>query len=337
MLLFYNGKQFVEYEFQKEADFEMEIAAYSKLFFGRDSIFIDAKKKIETKSLGNSIPDGFLFDLSDKDNPEFYLVEVELSKHDFFNHIFPQITKFFGFFKNTTNQSDLVEKMFAVITNDGELKKEFKRHLGDREIYKFLKDTIENSQNILLILDGDKSELPEITETYSDTWGKMVKQLIIKKYTNSVDTIFTMNPDFESIEYVDVEDESKKESEKKEYSEEYHLDGISEVIKKVYVQLKNELLVYDSSLFFNPQKYYISIIKDRNLAFFKIRKKKITLVVMLPEDDVRDMISHHSIKHLSDPVQRFYNGPCCAIIIEDDLYLSEISNVLKKIISKNST
>jgi hypothetical protein len=315
----------------------MEIAAYSKLFFGRDSIFIDAKKKIETKSLGNSIPDGFLFDLSDKDNPEFYLVEVELSKHDFFNHIFPQITKFFGFFKNTTNQSDLVEKMFAVITNDGELKKEFKRHLGDREIYKFLKDTIENSQNILLILDGDKSELPEITETYSDTWGKMVKQLIIKKYTNSVDTIFTMNPDFESIEYVDVEDESKKESEKKEYSEEYHLDGISEVIKKVYVQLKNELLVYDSSLFFNPQKYYISIIKDRNLAFFKIRKKKITLVVMLPEDDVRDMISHHSIKHLSDPVQRFYNGPCCAIIIEDDLYLSEISNVLKKIISKNST
>jgi predicted transport protein len=337
MLLFYNGKQFVEYEFQKEADFEMEIAAYSKLFFGRDSIFIDAKKKIETKSLGNSIPDGFLFDLSDKDNPEFYLVEVELSKHDFFNHIFPQITKFFGFFKNTTNQSDLVEKMFAVITNDGELKKEFKRHLGDREIYKFLKDTIENSQNILLILDGDKSELPEITETYSDTWGKMVKQLIIKKYTNSVDTIFTMNPDFESIEYVDVEDESKKESEKKEYSEEYHLDGISEVIKKVYVQLKDELLVYDSSLFFNPQKYYISIIKDRNLAFFKIRKKKITLVVMLPEDDVRDMISHHSIKHLSDPVQRFYNGPCCAIIIEDDLYLSEISNVLKKIISKNST
>jgi len=59
--------------------------------------------------------------------------------------------------------------------------------------------------------------------------------------------------------------------------------------------------------------------------------------VMLPEDDVKNMISHHTIKHLSDPVQRFYNGPCCAIIIKDDSHLSEISNVLKKIIVKNST
>lgn len=335
MLLFYNGKRFVEFEFEKETDFEKEISENSKLFFGKDSIFIDAKKKIETKSLGNSIPDGFLFDLSDKENPEFYLVEVELSKHDIFNHIFPQITKFFGFFKNTTNQADLVEKIFTVITNDTELKKEFKRHLGDREIYKFLKDTIENSQNILLILDGDKPELPEIIETYSDTWGKMVKQILIKKYTNSEDTIFTMHPDFENIEYVDVETETKKESEKKEYSEEYHLDGVSEVIKKVYVQLKNEILTFDTNLIFNPQKYYIPIVKDRNLAFFKIRKKKITLVVMLPEDDAKKMISHHTVKHLSNPVQRFYNGPCCAIIIEDDSYLSEISSVLKKIISKN--
>lgn len=336
MLLFYNGKQFLEYEFEKEMDFEKEIADNSKLFFGRDSIFIDAKKKIETKSLGNSIPDGFLFDLSDKENPEFYLVEIELSKHDFFNHIFPQITKFFGFFKNSTNQADLVEKIFAVITNDSELKKDIKRHLGDREIYKFLKDTIENSQNILLVLDGDKPELPEIIETYSDTWGKMVKQLLIKKYTNSDDTIFSMHPDFESIEYVDVEIETKKESEKKEYSEEYHLDGVSEIIKKVYIQLKNEILAYDANLIFNPQKYYISIVKDRNLAFFKIRKNKITLIVMLPEDNVRNMISHHTIKLLSNSVQRFYNGPCCAIIIEDDLHLSEISLVIEKIIAKNS-
>jgi len=337
MLLFYNGKQYVEYEFDKETDFEKEISSNSKLFFGRDSIFIDAKQKIETKSLGNSIPDGFLFDLSDKESPEFYLVEVELAKHDFFNHIFPQITKFFGFFKNTANQADLVEKIFAVITNDSELKKEFKRHLGDKEIYKFLKDTIENSQNILLVLDGDKSELPEITETYSDTWGKMVRQLLLKKYTNAGESIFTMHPDFESLEYVDVDTEPKKESEKKEYSEEYHFDGVADILKKVYAQLKNELVALNPSLIFNPQKYYISIVQDRNLAFFKVRKKKIALVVMLAETEVRKMISHHTVKHLSEPVQRFYNGPCCAIMIEDDSNLFEVSAVLKNVVTKSST
>lgn len=335
MLLFYNGKQFNEFEFDKETDFQREIVINSKLFFGRDSIFIDAKKKIETKSLGNSIPDGFLFDLSDKENPEFYLVEIELAKHDFFNHIFPQITKFFGFFKNATNQADLVEKIFAVITNDTDLKKEFKRHLGEQEIYKFLKDTVENSQNILLILDGEKSELPEITETYSDTWGKMVKQVLIKKYTNASDQIFSMHPDFESLEYVDVDGETKLEYEKKEYSEEYHFDGVSDILKQIYSQLKKELLTIDPDLIFNPQKYYISIVKDRNLAFFKVRKKKITIVVMIPENEVRQMIKHHSIKHLSEGVQRFYNGPCCAISIENELNLSEVSSVLKKLITKS--
>jgi hypothetical protein len=72
--------------------------ANSKSLFGQSSILIEAKKKIDNKALGGTIPDAFLFDLKDPDNPEFYLVEVELAKHSFYNHIFPQITKFFAFF-----------------------------------------------------------------------------------------------------------------------------------------------------------------------------------------------------------------------------------------------
>src|SRR5690606_29129136 len=153
----------------------------SKLFFGSKSIYFDAKRKIESKSLGGSIPDGILFDLSDVDNPEFYLIENELSSHDFFNHIFPQITKFFAFYKNRKSQSDLVEKIFSIINTDAVLKQSFKTYLGEMEIFKFVKDTIENSQNILLIIDDDMNQLPEIIDTYTDTWGKMVKVMIIKK------------------------------------------------------------------------------------------------------------------------------------------------------------
>jgi hypothetical protein len=75
--VFTNNKIYNEFQFDKEADFEKEVVMNSKLFFGTNSIYIDAKRKIEAKNLGNSIPDGFLFDLSDKENPEFYLVEVE--------------------------------------------------------------------------------------------------------------------------------------------------------------------------------------------------------------------------------------------------------------------
>lgn len=334
MIVFHNHKEYIDYAFGREDEFEKDIISNSKMFFGETSILIDAKKKIETKTLGASIPDAFLFDLSDIENPEFYLVEVELSIHSFFDHIFPQITKFFGFFKNTANQTELVEKIFSIINNDAELRKEFKRYLGEREIYKFLKDTIENSQNILLILDGEKPELPEITETYSDTWGKAVRQIIIRKFVNGSDAIFLIHPEFESIKYVDFETEVKKESEKREYTEEYHLDGVSDDVKKIYAQLKERLLTFDNSVIFNPQKYYISVVKDRNVAFFKIRKKKITLVAMLPEEEVGSMFHHHTVKHLSDSVQRFYNGPSCAVVIENESHLDEISFLLQVLVTK---
>src|SRR5262245_4065904 len=127
MIIFLKDKKLTEYKYVTEDEFEKEIVSNSKRFFGKDSVYIDAKKKIESKALGGVIPDGFLFDLSDKKNPEFYLVEVELSKHSFYNHIFPQITKFFAFFRNKKSQGELVEKLFSIISSDNLLKQEFKK------------------------------------------------------------------------------------------------------------------------------------------------------------------------------------------------------------------
>ena len=335
MKLFLNNKVYSEFQFDKEADFEREVVANSKLFFGTGSIYIDAKRKIEAKGLGNSIPDGFLFDLADKDNPEFYLVEAELVSHDFFKHIFPQVTKFFGFFKNSKSQADLVEKIHTIITNDSNLKKEFKKHLGEREVYKFIKDTIERSQNILLIIDGDKKEMPEIIETYTDTWGKMVKHILIKKFVNNGETIFTMHPDFENIEFADIENENFEDTQDAAYNEEEHFEGVSDTVKEIYNDIKSELLKTNRNLVFNPQKYYISIRTDKNVAFFKIRRKKIALVVMHPEDETRKVIKHNFVKTLADSVQKFYNGRSCAIMIENKDNLGEVTSLLKKLITKS--
>ena len=335
MKLFANNKAFNQFQFDLEADFEKEVVLNSKQFFGINSIYIDAKRKIETRNLGNSIPDGFLFDLSDKDNPEFYIVEVELVKHDFFNHIFPQITKFFGFYKNPKSQNDLIEKIFSFINNDSDIKKEFKKYLGEKEIYKFIKDTIERSQNILLIIDGEKKELPEIMETYSDTWGKMVKLILIKKFFNNGDTIYTMHPEFENLEFAEIEKEISTDTEDVEYNESDHFEGVSETVRQIYDDLKKDLQKIDLSLIFNPKKHYISIRKDRNTAFFLIARKRIRLVVMQSEEETRTEIKFHTVKTLTASVQKFWNGPSCAIIIETTEHLDEIKKLLKKLIAKN--
>ena len=274
-----------------------------------------------------------MFDLSDKDSPEFYLVENELSSHDFFNHIFPQITKFFAFYKNRQSQSDLVEKIFSIVNTEPNLKGEFKKFLGEREIFKFIKDTVENSQNILLIIDNDMDELPEIITTYSDTWGKMVKVMIFKKFVNREEYIYSLHPDFENIEYADAESvETVEKDESIEYTEEYHLEGIDEKIKKAYYIIRDELLNFNPDLVFNPRTYYISIKHKKNIAFFQFRIKKIRLVITLPPEEVKKHIRHHKIKELSEPVQNFWNSPSCEIIIESDDHVEEIIELLKSMI-----
>ncbi len=334
-VIYQNGLRYSEKVYKLEAEFEKLVADNSKTFFGEKTIFVDAKKKIDNNSLGGVIPDGFLFDFSDKKNPEFYLVEVELTKHSFFGHIFPQITKFFAFFKNPSSQGKLIEKLYSIFDNDDELQQELKSKIGNKEIFKFLKDIIENSQNILLIIDGEKKELPEITETYTDTWGKMVKVAILKEYktnNSNENSVFSLSPDFENIENIDIIFENQEEQkEKSAYTEQFHIENIRKDTLMTYNELKEKLSEKIPSLHFNSQRYYISLRKKRNFAFLKIRKKKIRLIAMLNEEIIREKIKKHEIITLTESVQKFYNGPCAGIEILDNKNLDEIIDLLVEI------
>lgn len=330
MVLFKDNKRFIETKFKKEEIFENLILNNSKVFFGVNSLIIDLKKKIGTQFLGGTIPDFFLMDLTDPKNPEFYLVEVELSSHDFFRHIFPQITKFFAFFKNPASLNELIEKIYNIFNSDQELKKEFFEKTKRREIYKYIKDMMENSQNILLILDENKKELPEIIQTYTDTWGKMVKTIIIKEFKNNSESIYQMSPDFENIEVIGIEEETVDKI-KPTFDEAFHLDGVNEEVLGIYHYIKDKLLSKIPGLAFNSQHYYISIRKRKNFAYIIFRKKKIRIVVMQKEELVREKINNHTVKTLSEGIQRFYNAPCCDIIIEKNKNLKEIINLLVEI------
>ena len=338
MIVFKELKSFIEAEIKIEKNLEDDVVNNSKLFFGKDSIYIDAKKKLDSKSLGGCIPDGFLFDLSDKINPAFYIVEVELAKHDFYGHIFPQFTKFFGFFKISNNKGDLVDKLFGIINNDENLKKDFKRYLQEKEIYKFIKDLIDNSQNILLVIDGEKSELPDVMNTYNDTWGKFVKIIVLKKFISGNEVLFTMDPEFENIDYSYV---AKAIDEKHEvnisFNENYHLENVSNEIKETYFSIKSIVNEIFPDARFNSRKYYIAISLGKNQSIFQFSKNKIRLVVMKDEEYVKTKIKNHTIKHLTESVQQFWNGNCCEIELLNTENISEVVEIIKELLTTAST
>lgn len=65
MIVYKDQNRFIEAEIKLEKQLEDDVVNNAKLLFGSDSIYIDAKKKLDSKSLGGCIPDGFLFDLSE--------------------------------------------------------------------------------------------------------------------------------------------------------------------------------------------------------------------------------------------------------------------------------
>ena len=328
MSIYHQNKKYTEYVFKKEQELEDLVVDNSKVLFGENTVYIDAKKKINAGELGKTIPDGLLFDFSDIDNPKFYLVEVELAKHSFFNHIFPQITKFFGFLRDgNTFQSELIDFLYRSISADEQLNSEFKKFIKKQELFKFLKDTIENASDILIVIDGEKKEFEEIKETYTDTWDKYVKLVILKKYEENGEFFLQTEPDFELIneEVVDTPSKSREDKPKKSYTEEFHLDGVKENVKLTYHKIKESF----PNITFNPQRYYISMKDKHHFAYLKFRKSKLSIVVMLPVDTVRANIKNHFTKEPSLGVQKFYNGKCTTVRVEVYENMEEIVSLLQ--------
>lgn len=327
--MYMNGTRFIETDFRNEEALEKTIIEQANTFFGEKAIYFDVKNKVDSKSLGAAIPDGFLFDFKDADNPEFYLVEVELSKHDFYNHIFPQVTKFFAFFKNPASRNNLIEKLHTFIKSNSQLEDKFRAQLGKKEIYKALKDIVEGSQNILLIIDKEKPELPEVLETYTDTWDKMVTVEILKMFSKDGRSIFTLTPDFESIEDLGVEEVSGKPTPGK-YTESFHTEGVDADVISAYSAIKAAMTTLDPEIEINPQKWYISLRKNRNFAFMKFRKKKMHIVIMFPYDKATNLIGRHKLLQLSEARQNFYNGPCFQVTLENANNIDEVEKVLEE-------
>lgn len=328
-----NGEVFEQVIYSKEHDFEQLVAKNSETIFGNKSIYIDSKRRITTSTLGRTIPDGFLIDLSRTDYPQFYLVEVELQSHDFSNHIFPQITRFFAFYRNSEQRHKLTETIFTLFQEDAVLTEKIRDSIGAKEVYKFLKDTIDRSQNILIIIDGTKPEFEEIINTYTDTWGKMVRVQIVNHFRRGENNIITVEPPFQNLA---VSPSPEKEPPKP--SQDTKKNRQPEVLE-IYEKLKQEFINVKNTLRFNPTKYYIGVGDRKQFAYIQLRKKKIRLVLLMAEDEVKETLTsaHHKVVSHSDSAQGFWGGenPNCSVEITDTDQWDEIQKLVARLVEKH--
>jgi predicted transport protein len=317
-----DGEKTTERKFRSVKELEQIILKNSRVLIGERTFLIPLLKKEESLFPKGFAPKGLLLDLGNIIKPRFYFLDIVLSEVNFYTHIFPRITKFLSCFKN----KELMEKMQKVVVQNKSLKKELQGKISEEGIIELVKAAT-CIPYILLASDGEIKELSaEIKDVYSEIL-KTVRCVFIRKFSSNGNALCSITPSLGELHL-----NGKKRIPNAPSTEDDHLKDVSEEIKTVYKKIKIELLKANKDLQFNPQKYYISMRKDRNRAFFHFSRKRITLVVMNPEKETRKQIKHHEVKTLTEKVQKFWNGPSCSIVIENSSNLQEVINLLKKII-----
>lgn len=313
----------VEIKFNSVTELDQLILVNSETLFGVNVLLFVSK----SESPEELPPQQFLIDFSVSEKPRLFLIETALAEENFGQH-FVRITHLFAELRSKKDHAELAGRICEIIEMNKAMKNELMTRMPDIELQSIMASLLVNHPCILLILDGEKSELPLLAQAYNETWGRMLKTFTIRRFSNGDEESLPV-----AMPFSEILKNEKRETGLVRCTEEDHLNAASEISGNIYKEIKEAILKVDGTVDFNVKKIYISVRKGKNLAFFHLRKK-ISLVVMSPEDYTRTQIKHHEIKSLPASVQKFWNGPSCTIVIENYANLAEVINLLKKLVAK---
>ena len=172
-MLLIDGVKYEEWTPANEGEFEQIVKEHASDVFGEQSIYLDLKHKLKSKSGIGSIPDGYVITFGDQ--PQWHIVEVELSTHPLYDHIVPQISKFINGIKNPSTQKDIVDTLFGEINSDEFLKLCLKKAIGTTETYKFIADLLSKPPVVAIIIEKRTEQLDEAIGALAQSQIKVVE------------------------------------------------------------------------------------------------------------------------------------------------------------------
>jgi len=124
------NKEYILNDFNREDELEKAVIENKRYIFGKDSVYIDVKKRIG-KENHKSILDAFLIDFYDSKKPQLYIVENEIASHDVYSHIAEQIARFATSVISSGIQ--VRQMLLEEISKNPDLTKEIKNQLNNTD------------------------------------------------------------------------------------------------------------------------------------------------------------------------------------------------------------
>lgn len=184
-MLWNEKEKYLDKPYENEADFEKAVNEVKSALFGQTRIYLDDKKKIGKKGRTSNLPDGYLIDLTNSQDPKIYVVENDLASHQHLKHIAVQILEFsLSYESSKVTVKNVIKKMLQ--GRPEELKKcnDFARKNGYENVDFLLESIIHkpDSFNAMLIID----ELEEELETVLISRFKFpVEVITLKRHQNT--------------------------------------------------------------------------------------------------------------------------------------------------------
>lgn len=210
-MLWNTEEKYREIPFDKESELENAVNEVKDVLFGSTRIYLDDKKKIGKKGRTNNLPDGYLIDLTNKQEPKIFVVENDLASHQHLKHIAVQILEFsLSFETSKVKVKNIIKEMLQKRKNEWKKCEDFAKNNGYDNVDFLLESIIhkKDSFNALLIID----ELGEELETVLISRFKFpVEVTTLKRYKNQIGKILYefepfLNEVTEDTEKVDISD-----------------------------------------------------------------------------------------------------------------------------------
>jgi|ERR1043165_1852041 hypothetical protein len=189
-ILIKDGVKYFQTDFQgKESEFEKIVFTQYKHLFG-DNTLLFTKTKIQTATGIGTIPDAFIIDFG-KD--KWYILEVEISNHDVYYHVVPQLTKFSSALNNQQTRKQLVRFFENEIRND-HFKHALLLSIGKTEIFKTVSDIVDTTPELIIIIEQQHEELTSIFNSLPFKTKINVFKTYRREGLENADSIFQIEP-----------------------------------------------------------------------------------------------------------------------------------------------
>ena len=172
-MLLIDGVRYDEWKPASESAFEQIVKEHAEDIFGEQSIYIDIKHKLKSKSGIGSIPDGYVIVF--REQPCWHIVEIELSSHPLYDHIVPQVSRFINGMKNPSTQRETVDTLYQEISSDDFRKLRLKNAIGTAETYKFVSDILSKPPTVTIIIEKHTEQLDEAISALAHSQIKVVE------------------------------------------------------------------------------------------------------------------------------------------------------------------